>query len=523
MPSLRALILLWIPASIAAAAVLVPIFYLFLRAFSNTASLWEVVLRPANLEILGSTAWLGIGVTLLSMMIALPLAWLTVRTDLPLRKLWLLITPLPLVIPSYVGAYLFASALGPRGLLQGWLEGVFGVTRLPSLYGFPGALLVLTLLNYPLMQIGLQAALRRLDPSLEEASHSLGYGPWQTFWRVIFPQLLPSMTMGSILILLYVLRDFGAVSVMRYTTFTRAIYIQYQSLFDRSSAAALAILIVLLSLFLVIVVGKTRGRSRYYIGNKSTKPPDRKKLGRWRWPALFFCLATVILALIIPAGVLLYWLIRGLGAGESLAGLWQPSLNSVITSAVAATFALLAALTVAILDVRKPGRLSRLIERTTYIAYALPGIVIALALVFFGSNYLPFIYQTFPMLVFAYVILFLPQAVGPLRNSLLQIHPNMEEAARGLGKRPLAVFRRVTLPLMRPGMAAAFSLVFLTAMKELPATLILAPTGFKTLATSVWSAVSEAFFARAAAPALLLILASSFSLALVHWQDEVQR
>jgi len=522
-PSLRAFALLWIPAAIAAVAILLPIAYLLLRVFSGKESVWALLLRPAHLEILARTAWLAFWVTVLSLAIALPIAWLTVRTDLPLRRLWMLLTPLPLVIPSYVGAYLLASALGPRGLLQGWLEGVAGITRLPSIYGFPGALLALTLLNYPLMQLSLQAALQRLDPSLEEASRSLGHGAWQTFWKVIVPQLRPSIGAGSILILLYVLRDFGAVSVMRYTTFTRAIYLQYQSFFDRSSAAALATIVVLLSLILVAAENRARGRLRYYGGNKSAKPAIRQQLGLWRWPALIFIAAVVLAALIIPASVLLFWLLRGLSAGESLSTIWGAAFNSILSSALAATGALILALAVAVLDVRKPGFLSRLIERSTYLAYALPGIVIALALVFFGANYLPWIYQTLPMLVFAYVILFLPQAVGAIRGSLLQVHPHMEEAARGLGVNPLTVFRRITLPLMRPGVIAAFSLVFLTSMKELPATLFLAPLGFRTLATSVWSAVSEAFFARAAAPALLLILASSLSLGLVFGRSEEQR
>jgi len=522
-PSLRAFALLWIPAAIAAVAILLPIAYLLLRVFSGKESVWALLLRPAHLEILARTAWLAFWVTVLSLAIALPIAWLTVRTDLPLRRLWMLLTPLPLVIPSYVGAYLLASALGPRGLLQGWLEGVAGITRLPSIYGFPGALLALTLLNYPLMQLSLQAALQRLDPSLEEASRSLGHGAWQTFWKVIVPQLRPSIGAGSILILLYVLRDFGAVSVMRYTTFTRAIYLQYQSFFDRSSAAALATIVVLLSLILVAAENRARGRLRYYGGNKSAKPAIRQQLGLWRLPALIFIAAVVLAALIIPASVLLFWLLRGLSAGESLSTIWGAAFNSILSSALAATGALILALAVAVLDVRKPGFLSRLIERSTYLAYALPGIVIALALVFFGANYLPWIYQTLPMLVFAYVILFLPQAVGAIRGSLLQVHPHMEEAARGLGVNPLTVFRRITLPLMRPGVIAAFSLVFLTSMKELPATLFLAPLGFRTLATSVWSAVSEAFFARAAAPALLLILASSLSLGLVFGRSEEQR
>ncbi len=172
-----------------------------------------------------------------------------------------------------------------------------------------------------------------------------------------------------------------------------------------------------------------------------------------------------------------------------------------------------AALPVAILAVRYSGRLSSLLERATYIGFALPGIVIALALVFFGANYATPLYQTLGLLIFAYVILFLPQAVGATRSRLLQISPRLEEAARSLGSTPLQTLTKITLPLVRPGILAGAALVFLTTMKELPATLLLSPIGFKTLATSIWSATSEAFFARAAVPALLLILVSSVPMA----------
>ncbi|HEX6303131.1 MAG TPA: ABC transporter permease subunit, partial [Anaerolineales bacterium] len=172
------------------------------------------------------------------------------------------------------------------------------------------------------------------------------------------------------------------------------------------------------------------------------------------------------------------------------------------------------------LDVRRPSRLSHLLERATYMAYALPGIVIALALVFFGTNYALTLYQTLPLLIFAYIILFLPQAVGTIRASILQVHPILEEAGRSLGHSSLKVFRRITLPLVSPGIAAGAGLVFLTTMKELPATLILAPIGFQTLAYEVWSAVSEAFFAKAAAPALLLILVSSLPMSILIFRDQ---
>ena len=188
-------------------------------------------------------------------------------------------------------------------------------------------------------------------------------------------------------------------------------------------------------------------------------------------------------------------------------------INSIVVSGLAAGVAMVAAVPVAVLNVRRAGRLSDLLVRVVYSGFALPGIVLALALVFFGVNYARSFYQTMPILILAYVILFLPQSVGALRTSLLHVPLGLEEAARSLGRRPLNVFRTIVLPLVKPGVMTAAALVFLTTMKELPATLILSPLGFKTLATTVWSAVSEAYFAQAAAPALLLILVSSIPMA----------
>jgi iron(III) transport system permease protein len=227
----------------------------------------------------------------------------------------------------------------------------------------------------------------------------------------------------------------------------------------------------------------------------------------------------VALALVLPASVLLYWLLRGVQAGEQLAPLWPALRHSIMASGLATGVTLAAALPVVVLAVRRPGQLSRGLERLTYAGFALPGVVIALALVFFGAQYARPVYQTLPMLILAYVILFLPQATGAMRASLLQVHPNLEEAARSLGGRPLWVHLTITAPLVWPGLAAAAGLVFLTTMKELPATLILGPLDYSTLATGVWSAVSEAYFARAAAPALLLILTASLPIALLSLRE----
>jgi iron(III) transport system permease protein len=513
-------LLLWGFAALVAAILLLPTIYLLVRALGAGAEAWQLLFRWRTAETLVRTLWLAGAVTVCSALIAVPLAWLTVRTDLPGRRVWATLGPLPLVIPSYVGAYVIASAFGPRGLLQGLLERWFGVERLPSLYGFGGALFTLTILSYPYLLLSVRAALLRLDPALEEASRSLGDSSWRTFWRVTLPLLRPALGTGGLLVALYSLRDFGAVALMRYDTFTRVIFVQYGS-FDRSQAALLALVLITMTMIFVTLEARIAQRARYVQGaTGALRPPTIIQLGGWRWPALCFCAAVVGISLVLPAGLLTYWLIRGLQAGETVAALGEATWNSILASGLAALTIVAAALPVAWLVVRRPGRLTHGLERLTYAAYALPSIVVALALVFFGANQAPWLYQTLPLLILAYGILFLPQAVGTVRSSLLQIPPSLEEAGRSLGRGAVRVFATITLPLLRPGLLAGAAMVFLTAMKELPATLLLAPIGFKTLAVAVWSAVSEAFFAAAAAPALLIVLMSSVPMTLLMLREQ---
>ncbi|MEC8960560.1 MAG: ABC transporter permease subunit, partial [Chloroflexota bacterium] len=234
--------------------------------------------------------------------------------------------------------------------------------------------------------------------------------------------------------------------------------------------------------------------------------------GRWKWPAVAFCTSIIAVSLVAPMSVLGYWVARGISAGEPFNLVWETIGNSIYVAALAATAAVIAAIPVAALTVRYPSLLSGFLEKLSYIGFALPGIAIALALVFFGARYALPLYQTTGLLLLAYVVLFISPALGALRTSMLQISPRLEEAARGLGKSPARALFTVTLPAVRPGLLAGWALVFLLVMKELPATLILSPIGFTTLATSIWSAASEAFFARAALPALLLIAASALPL-----------
>ncbi len=506
----RAPAVVWVPAVMVAGAMLLPLVYLVVRTLGADSDAWDIIFRARTGEILARSLLLMVTVTAASLVIAVPLAWLTVRTDLQMRRVWSVVTALPLVIPSYVGGFLVVVALGPRGMLQGLLEGLFGVERLPEIYGFPGAALTLTLLSYPYVLLTVRAALWRMDPSLDEASRGLGRGGWSTFARVTLPQLRPALGAGALLVALYTLSDSGAVSLLGYETFTWAIYLQYQSAFDRGVAAALTLVLVGVAMGVLVLEATTRGRSRYYRSSPGTVRPIRRVyLGRWRWPAFGFCGVIATLALVMPLAVLGYWLVRGLSAGEPLEFIWGRAVNSVYVSGIAAGVVVVAALPVALLAVRYRGWFSAAIDRVAYTGFALPGIVVALAVIFFGVTYVPVLYQRMGLLIFAYLILFLPTALGTLRTSLLQISPRLEEAGRSLGRKPLRVAATVTLPLAGPGILAGAALVFLVTIKELPATLLLSPTGFQTLATSVWASASEAFFARAAAASLLLVLVAS--------------
>jgi len=463
--------------------------------------------------------------------IAAPLAWLTVRTDLPARGFWRVVTMLPLALPSYIVGFAIAVGLGPRGIPQGWLEAAFGpfsitIDRIPSIYGFPGAAFTLIIISFPYVLLPIRAALWNMDTSLDESARALGRTRWQTFQSVTLPMLRPAILAGGLLTALYALSDFGAVALMRYETFTWSIFIQYDTL-NRTLAAAWSL--GLIALALAVVWGehaaragfRNRGGGRYYLsGSGAARLPEPIPLGPWRWPALAYCGVVALASLGLPVAVLIYWTVRGVAAGEPLLLLWKAAATSVGVSALAAVLTVLCATPIAVLAVRYPGQFSRWLERLGFVGFALPGIVIALGLVYFGANYAPWLYQSLAMLAVAYVTLFLPAAVGSLRASLVQVRPEFEDAARSLGKSPLTALLTVTLPLVRPGILTGAALVFLLTMKELPATLILSPIGFTTLASSIWAAAQEAFFARAAAPALLLVVVSSVPLALITMREE---
>jgi iron(III) transport system permease protein len=495
---------LWllVAGGLVAAAAVLPLAYLVVVIGDAAGDAWDAIWRERTAELVLRSLGLTAAVTATAVAIAVPAAWLTVRTDLPGRRIWTVLLTLPLVVPSYIGAYALISALGPRGLAAD----VLGVGELPSITGFPGAWLALSLFTYPYVLIPVRATLRRLDPQIEEAALGMGRAPSDVFRTVVLPQIRPAIGAGALLVALYVLHDFGAVSIMRFDSFTTAIYTSYLSSFDRTAAAALSALLV--ALMFVVLWFENRSRraeTLYRSGPGSQRGPRTIHLGRWRLPALAFCGTVAAFALLLPIVVLAYWSLQSVAGDVDWGEIASAAGNSLLAAGICAGVAGLCALPVAVLSVRFRGRYSSAIERLSYIGHALPAIVVALSLVFFGTRAVIELYQTLGMLIFAWVVLFLPLAVGIVRASLLQISPRIEEAARSVGRSHANVLRTITVPLLAGGLLAGCALVFLTAIKELPATLILGPTGFETLATEIWSATGRGFFEGAAVPALILL------------------
>ena len=504
---------LLVVSGLIAVAVASPVVWIALRARRvDPARAADLMFSARTAEILLNSLGLMAGVTFLSILIGVPLAVLTTRTDLPYRRLWTIVAALPLVIPSYIGAFAFVSTFGPYGELNS----VLGV-GLPDVRGFPGAVVVITLYTYPYVFLTTRAALLSMDASLVDAARTLNADRLEAFRRVTLPQIRPAIAAGSLLVALYAISDFGTPAFMQVDVFTRAIYwefgvpnVEYATLLSLQLLAVTAV---------VLLIEAKVGQQDNASGGGGRGAQIR--LGKWKWPAMGGVATLGVVTLVVPIAIFSMWLLRGTGGeAPSYAFEWGYAINSVYLAALAALVAVVLALPVGYLSARSDSPLARLFERATYVGFAVPGIVIGLALVFFGANYASWIYRTVPLLVFAYVVRFLPQAVGTTRASVLQVDEKLPEAARTLNAGRGETFRRVTLPLIAPGVVAGGVLVFLTTMKELPATLMLQPIGMETLVTLIWSAHGTAYYRYAALPALILVVISGLSMLILLRQED---
>jgi iron(III) transport system permease protein len=487
---------LLLAAAAAVVVALVPVVYLAIR---TAEAGWDRVAGELFTDRVTTLAARSLGlaavVTIGCVALGVATAFLVTRTDLPGRRSFGVLAALPLAIPSYVAAF-------------SWVSATAMVDPTYSFEGFWPAALVLVFCSYPYVFLPVAAALTGADPAAEEVSRSLGHGPWHTFTRVTLRQTRPAVAAGALLVALYTLSDFGAVSIVRTDTFTRAIFTAFNLGFDRTAALVLSTVLVMLTVLLLAGESATRNRGARYarVGSGAGRPPLRVQLAGGRWPAAAGLVAVALLALGVPALSLARWFAAGVSRPGSLPEIAAAAANSVWVSGLGATLTLLLALPIGLLVARAPGRLSTGLERLSYLPHALPGVVVGLSLVFFGINVAYPLYQTVWLLALAYAVLFLPLAVGAVAAAAAQAPPELEQVARSLGRRPLAVFRTVTVPLTAPGIGAGLALAFLTCMKELPATLLLRPTGMDTLATRLWTHTSVVEYAAAAPYAALLVL-----------------
>ena len=498
------------PALLVAVAVLGLLFlfpagYLAWGSLGLGVGLWETLASARTLRPLGNSLLIAVSAATSCMLLGTALAWMVARTDLAGRKFWRVVLPLPLAIPSFVGATALLSAFGRGGL----------VPFVPRIEGFWGALIVLTLLSYPYVYLPVLARLSTTAPTLEEVSRLLGSRPGRIMIRVVLPNIRDTVAAGTMLVFLYGLSDFGAVALMRYDTITRAIF--SSRLFDRATSLTLGL--ILAALALIVAWAERAATPDRRLGRGIGTQQVRYPLGRAAAPGAALAAGVFGLALVAPLAVFLLWVLRGSttvgigysGIGDGLAFLLRPSLNSAAVSVVAGVVAVVVTLPVAYAAARHRNGIAGAAAASVTSVFALPGLVVALAVVFWAIRApgpLAALYQTFPLLVLAYVLHFGAQSMRASRAAIADVPKRYEDAARTLGVTGRRRLLSIDLPLVMPGLITGGGLVLLSTLKELPATLLLAPTGFETLATRIWNAAEDGFFAEVGITSLVLVLLS---------------
>ncbi len=503
----------WALAALGLAPTLIPTLTLVGAVLTGGAVASVPAVRLA--ELLTNTLLLAAAVTGTSVAIGLGTSWVTTRTDLPGARIFSILVTLPLVMPSYVVALTLLGAGGSRGVITE----LFGLVSFPTITGFWGSWLALTVFAVPFVHLGAVPAISKLDTSLDDAARGLGSSRWGAFRTVTLPLLRPTIAASSLLVALYTISDFGAVSLLRYDTFTRAIYAQFAGRIDRRPALTLAVILMAVAVAVVIAERRLRRKATYH-RNRPGRTQMVQHLGPmgrlWSYTGLG---VLITVSLVIPVTVLIAWVSRGLSSGQELGDVWIDAARSLGVSLAAAVAAAVVAIPIAVVIVRDRTRIAPVVETLTWTSYSLPHITVGIALVTFALEIARPFYQTTLLVVVAYLAMFLPITVGTASDALRRISPDTEDASRSLGRSALSTVFRVTVPLMAPGLLAGGALVFLTAMKELPATLLLRPNGFETLAIRIWATTGEGFYTRAGAASLVLLAVSAIPLALVTLRD----
>jgi len=501
----------------------VPLAVLFSAWASPETAVWEHLAATVLPNLLRNTAALVLGVGIGTLILGCGLAWLTARCEFPGRRWldWGLM--LPLALPAYVLAFVVQGLFDTAGPVQRLLSQIPGLERVSfEARGTPWVIAVLTLAFYPYVYLLARAAFLGIGRGTLEAARLLGLGPWGTFLRVVLPTARPAIVAGLALAVMETLADFGAVSVFNYDTFTTAIYKAWFGLFNLPAAAQLASLLLLLVALALAGERRLRGAARFHETARGA-PPPRIRLAGWR-AILAATAGGAVLAVgfVLPMTQLVGWVAVSAGGGLD-DRYWALLGRTLLLGGSAALVTVTGALLIGLARRRLGDRPSRIAADLSALGYALPGSVLAVGVMLSfagidnalntlwrlagGGSLGPVLSGSIAALLLAYLIRFLAVANGPVDSALERLRPSVVEAARALGARGLDLARRIYLPLLRPGLLTAALLVLVEVMKEMPATLLLRPFGWDTLAVRIFEFTSEGEWQRAALPAVTLVLA----------------
>jgi iron(III) transport system permease protein len=466
----------------------------------------------STLRDLAAPAWRSAQLTALvsatCAVVGTALAWLVTMTSLPGRRVWRFVLVMPLALPSFVGATAILSGFTPGGVLHHMVAAI-GIDPPRRIRGLLPAWLMLSAFSYPFVMLPVMGRLRSLPASHEETATLLGLGRLAILWRVTLPQIRSAVVGGTLIVALYMMSEFGAVQLFGFDTLTRVIYATRQV--DRATSFMAAAMLFAASIGLVTLVRRTE-RNVAIDQRVSLRPPAPARLGRWTPVALAVCSLAAGIGVLAPVLSLGAWALRGIREQRiDWSGFAQPALNSASTGLIAAAVTLLAVWPVASAAVRRRDPVAKAAGIAVVSGFALPSLVVALSLAILALN-TPLLdrwYQTFPLLIVAHAAHFGSQALASAEQSVRAVSPHIREASRLLERSPWRRWFSVDLPLMRPTMMSGGGLVMLAVIKELPATLLLSPLGFRTLSTEIWASFEEGFLADAAVGSLVLVSVSA--------------
>ncbi len=504
-----------------AVLVLLPLLVLALSWNSLDSTIWNHLLETQMARLLGNTLVLAVGVIVGVVLLGVSLAWLTSLCNFPGRRWldWALM--LPFAVPAYVLAFVMIGILDFAGPLQttlrGWLGNDF---RMVSIRSTGGVIFVLVLVFYPYVYMLARGAFLAQGRGLMEAARILGHSPWQAFWRVALPMARPAIGAGAALAVMETLADFGAVSVFNYDTFTTAIYKTWYGFYSLQTATQLASLLLLFVLLALYAERRAQGSKRFPGSDKPRQGPLFQLRGVRAWLAAGYCLLILAVAFVIPLVQLFYWLFTS--GSDFDERYWSLIRNTLTLGGIAAVTTVVVAMLQVLARRLQPMRRVRSAVALANLGYALPGSVLAVGIMFAFSvadNQLvvplqawlgvdspaPLLLGSLFALLLAYLIRFMAVASGPLDTALARIRPALPEAAHSLGHTGASVFWRVYLPLLMPGLLSAGLLVFVDVLKEMPATLLMRPFGWDTLAVRIHSLTAEGNWPEAALPAITLV------------------